>query len=180
MFSTLFYQLVYCPLVWMPQDLTHDGSTLVQVMAWCRRVTSHYLNWCWLRFMTPHGVTRPQWVNMARSFFPSSRVYCTSEIVCLSSLRFVSVKFILNMTCCINSSSMDKMAAISQTFSNAFSRIKIFVFAFHEFQWSLLRSVQIDNKEYWFRLWLGAEQATRHLNQCRPSSPTHKRGAAEN
>ena len=34
---------------WMPQDLTDDKSTLVQVMAWCRQATSHYLNQCWPR-----------------------------------------------------------------------------------------------------------------------------------
>ena len=27
----------------MPQDLTDDKSTLVQVKAWCRQATSHYL-----------------------------------------------------------------------------------------------------------------------------------------
>ena len=38
-------------------------STLVQVMAWSRQATSHYLTQCWPRFMLPYGVTRPQWVN---------------------------------------------------------------------------------------------------------------------
>ena len=47
----------------MSQDLTDDKSTLVQVMAWCRQATSHYLNQCWPSFMSPYGVTRPQWVN---------------------------------------------------------------------------------------------------------------------
>ena len=47
----------------MPQDLTDDKSTLVQVMAWCRLATSHYLNQCWPRFPMPYGVTRPQWVK---------------------------------------------------------------------------------------------------------------------
>ena len=47
----------------MPLDLTDDKSTLVQVMAWCRQATSHYLRQCWPRFMSPYGVTRPQWVN---------------------------------------------------------------------------------------------------------------------
>ena len=47
----------------MPQDLTDDKSTLVQVMAWCRQATSHYLNQCWPRSPTPYGVTRPQWVK---------------------------------------------------------------------------------------------------------------------
>ena len=52
-------------LRWMPQD----KSTLVQVMAWCRQATSHYLNQCWLRSMSPNGVIRPQWVNTLHSRF---------------------------------------------------------------------------------------------------------------
>ena len=35
-------------LWWIPQDLTDDKSTLVQVMAWCCQATSHYLSQCWL------------------------------------------------------------------------------------------------------------------------------------
>ena len=44
-------------------DLTVDKSTLFQVMAWCRQATSHYLSQCWPRSLSPHGVTRPQWIN---------------------------------------------------------------------------------------------------------------------
>ena len=47
----------------MPQDLTDDKSTLVQVMAWCCQATNNYLNQCWPRPPTPYGVTKPQWVN---------------------------------------------------------------------------------------------------------------------
>ena len=47
----------------MPLDLTDDKSTLVQVMAWCRQATSYYLSQCWPRFMSPYGVTLPQYVN---------------------------------------------------------------------------------------------------------------------
>ena len=47
----------------MPLDLTDDKSTLVQVMAWCRQATSHYLSQCWPSSMWPYGVTRPQWVK---------------------------------------------------------------------------------------------------------------------
>ena len=50
-------------LRWMMQDLTDDKSTLVQVMAWCRQATSHYLSQCWPRSVSPYGVIRPQWVN---------------------------------------------------------------------------------------------------------------------
>ena len=46
----------------MPQDLTDDKSTLVQVMALCCQGTSHYLSQCWLSSLSPYGVARPQWV----------------------------------------------------------------------------------------------------------------------
>ena len=50
-------------LRWMSLGLTDDVSTLVQVMAWWRQVTSHYLSQCWPRSMSPYGVTRPQYVK---------------------------------------------------------------------------------------------------------------------
>ena len=52
---------------WMPQDLSDDKSTLVQVMAWCRQAASHYLSQCWPRSMLPYSITRPQWVNSLAS-----------------------------------------------------------------------------------------------------------------
>ena len=48
----------------MPQNPSDDKSTLVQVMAWCRQATSHYLSQCCPRSLSPYGVTRPQWVNL--------------------------------------------------------------------------------------------------------------------
>ena len=50
-------------LVWMWLDFTDDLSTLVQVMAWCRQATSHYLSQCWPKSLLPYGVTRPQRVK---------------------------------------------------------------------------------------------------------------------
>ena len=41
----------------MPSD---DKSTLVQVMAWCRQATSHYLNQCWPSSLSLYGVARPK------------------------------------------------------------------------------------------------------------------------
>ena len=32
---------------WMSLNLSNDKSTLIQVMAWCHRATSHYLSQCW-------------------------------------------------------------------------------------------------------------------------------------
>ena len=50
-------------LIGMSLDFTDDQSTLVQVMAWCRQATSHYLSQCWPRYLSPYGVTRPEWVK---------------------------------------------------------------------------------------------------------------------
>ena len=54
-------------LRWISLDLTDDKSTLVQVMAWCLMAPSHYLRQCWPRYMSPYGVTRPQWVKIGWS-----------------------------------------------------------------------------------------------------------------
>ena len=50
-------------LIWMSLDFTDDQSTLVQVMAWCRQATSHYLSQCWPRSLSPYDVTRPECVK---------------------------------------------------------------------------------------------------------------------
>ena len=57
--------VISCELAlrWMLLDLTDDKSTMVQVMAWCRQATSHYLSQCWPRSLLPYSITRPQWVN---------------------------------------------------------------------------------------------------------------------
>ena len=47
----------------IPENLTNEKPTLVQVMTWYRHATSHYLSQCWPRFMLAHGVTKPQWVK---------------------------------------------------------------------------------------------------------------------
>ena len=39
----------------MPQNLTYEKSTLVQVMAWCRQAASYYLGQCWPRSMMSLG-----------------------------------------------------------------------------------------------------------------------------
>ena len=46
----------------MPQN-SFEWSTLVQVMAWCRQATSHYLRQRWARARSPYAVTRTQWVE---------------------------------------------------------------------------------------------------------------------
>ena len=46
--------ITHCEIAlhWMPQNLTYYQSTLIQVMAWCRQATSHYLRQCWPRSMS--------------------------------------------------------------------------------------------------------------------------------
>ena len=60
LYLSIFYEIA---LRWMPQGLTDDQSTIVQVMAWCRQATSHYMKQRWPRSMSSYGVSRPQWVN---------------------------------------------------------------------------------------------------------------------
>ena len=54
---------LYLSQWWMSLDLTVDKSTLVQLMAWCCQALSHYLSQCWPTYVSPDGVSWPQWVN---------------------------------------------------------------------------------------------------------------------
>ena len=67
-------------LIWMSLDFTDDQSTLVQVMAWCRQATSHYLNQCWLRSKPPYGVTRPQWVKTQVNYWISHSYFSSAAV----------------------------------------------------------------------------------------------------
>ena len=60
---------IFCEivLIWMSLEFTDDQSTLVQVMAWCRQATSHYLSQCGPRSLSPYRITRPQRVNSLAS-----------------------------------------------------------------------------------------------------------------
>ena len=68
-----------------------DRSTLVNVMAWCRQAISHYLNQCWPRFMSPYGVTKPQWVKV----MPSVNLSINGLVV--PSTRLVVQKFVSSL-----------------------------------------------------------------------------------
>ena len=62
----------------MPKGITDEKSALVQVMAWCRQATSHFLSQCWLRFISPFGITRLEWVNQVwKLILVSSVKYAT-------------------------------------------------------------------------------------------------------
>ena len=73
-------------LRWLSLDLADDKSKLVQVMAWCRQATSHYLSQCWPRSLSPYGVTGPQWVKRLISCNKSQ-----------DSAWFLLLQFLLNV-----------------------------------------------------------------------------------
>ena len=82
--------------MWMPENLTDEKSTLVQVMDLCRQAASHYKSQCWHRWMSPYGVTGPHWVNTLRPrqngrHFPDDIFKCVflNEIVCISLKVFL-------------------------------------------------------------------------------------------
>ena len=97
------YEIV---LRWMPLDLTDDKSTVVQVMAWCRQATNHYLSQCWPRSISPNGVTRPQWVNKSALDLISNLQPCDSCITMVRPLKYGKYIFVFktHVQKCINSS----------------------------------------------------------------------------
>ena len=62
--NCLFYTILHIDILstswqtglpWVPQRCIDDKSTLVQVMTWCHRATTHYLSLCWPRSMVSLG-----------------------------------------------------------------------------------------------------------------------------
>ena len=80
---------ILAPHRWMSLDLNNDKLTLVQTMAWCLQAPSHYLNQCWIRSMTPYGITRPQWVD----FY---------IILLYAILCYMELQYILKIQCIIH------------------------------------------------------------------------------
>ena len=58
---------IYYALRWMPGRITNEQSTLVWLMACCRRATNHYLSQCWPRFLLPYTVSRLQSIHIFQS-----------------------------------------------------------------------------------------------------------------
>ena len=84
---------------WMQWDLMDDKSTSVQVMAWCRQATSHYLSQCWPSSMSPYGVTRPQWVNTLWSSDAICRHRIQSTLVQVTACHLTPPSRYLNWQC---------------------------------------------------------------------------------
>ena len=70
LYSLILLQFSSSALIWMSLDFTVGQSTLVQVMAWCRQVTSHYLSqWCH-KTLSPYCVTRPRMSEFIPLWWP--------------------------------------------------------------------------------------------------------------
>ena len=54
---------IWISLQFVPRSPIDNKSALGQVMAWCRQASSHHLNQCWPRSVSPYGVPWPQWVK---------------------------------------------------------------------------------------------------------------------
>ena len=147
-------------------------SWLVQVMAWCRQATSHYLSQYWPRSMLPNGITRPQWVNAIyvsliagelwnylfsipavwivsaiRREITWSTIYCSIGVIWYWPILPIPFR----ITSPLTHWGWDKIDATFQTtFSNAFSWMKIYEF-WLSFHWSLSIRVQLTIFQHWFR-----------------------------
>ena len=86
----------------MSLDLTEDKSTVVQVMAWCRQATSHYLSQCWPRSLPPYGVTRPQWCNTLATTSVIKGCVCTRLHECLQTTGIIVWKMWLLSDICLD------------------------------------------------------------------------------
>ena len=64
--------------MWMPQIRIDDESALIQVLAWYRQVTSHYLTRCWPNTVSWYGVTRALWID----------AWLNSTMSCFDGLTF--------------------------------------------------------------------------------------------
>ena len=126
-------------LRWLSLDLNDDKSTLVQVMAWCRQATSHYLSQCWPISMPLYGHNE---LRYEVSFVNSNSDLCSLSVTALpcSILHYNVTHW-----------GKHKMATnLQKTFSNSVSWMKLFVF-WIKLHWNLFPRVQLTISQHWFR-----------------------------
>ena len=105
-------------------------------------------------------------LNNSVSTFSYGVEFKARHFLCQSLGYFIQSKRLSGFPLLLTHWGRDKMAAFFQTtFSNDFSWMKMYEF-WLTFHWSLFLGVQLTIFQHWFRLWLGADQATSHyLNQ---------------
>ena len=72
-------------------------STLVQVMAWCRQATSHYLSQCSHRAMSLYGITKPQWVDYTVPC-QTLKIHWLSQPLCHPSIPILPPDWLQDLT----------------------------------------------------------------------------------
>ena len=86
-----------CPQNECQRTFTAVKSTLIQVMAWCRQVPSHYLSQCWPRSVSSwYDATWPRWVKWWPKSSPSHLISYTNHTI----LSLISPIRIITSCCC--------------------------------------------------------------------------------
>ena len=95
-FRQVIFSLIFCDwwlmrllqnaLRWTSLDLTDVKSTLVQVMAWCRQATSHYLSQCCHMLSLSYKELNPKWISKSVYIF---LVFCQLMMPVVLSLSEV-------------------------------------------------------------------------------------------
>ena len=152
----------------MSLDFTDDQSTLVQVMAWCRQATSHYLSQCWPGSVSPYDITRPQWVFHA-VYYQNRSVWCGQLDAKYSGKLNITpistwIEFIeTNWHKAINFHWIYALSTSRPEQNGQYST--------HLFITCSLKGSQLVISQHWFRWWLGAcSVPSRHLSQWWPRS----------
>ena len=157
----------------MSLDFTDDKSTLVQVMAWCRQATSHYLSQGWPRFILPYGVTRPQWVNLIilQAFLsyasctletPSCQ-YCPYHYLSTTPCRYSWVESwfpLYELGCCThNASGRDNTSTVASNHLQGPT-------ANHQRWWALRLTATCDGGVCWCSSFVLYQVISRHNIDC--------------
>ena len=84
-FKFIFLNGKFCILIKISLKMILKGpiynkSSLVQVKSWCWHATSHYPKQCWPTFMTPKGITMPQWVKSTNLWGMLTQTGCLISI----------------------------------------------------------------------------------------------------
>ena len=126
-------------LSWLSQGFADDKSTLVQVMAWCRQATSHYLSQCWPSSLSPYGVTRPQWVKVGINHTTARSGVCN---------RYVTFQIVGNSRI---SSLFDRFIPLHITIKNKSQEIEVVDFLYLNTIYLNSMDMRTDTFPYWMK-----------------------------
>ena len=138
---------IFCEIAigWMSQNLTDHLSTLVQVMAWCRQATSHYLSQCWPRSLSPYDVTR-------------------SHISCWAQIGILSIPWLCGINKLLSPVRND---SILYGLFRCGEMIKDAIYFLNEFNIVILSVVLVEYKSAYIIFQHGAYRPSNYLNKSR-------------